>query len=144
MGEHRYIKPADPATYKVNPAGTINEGDIVKWDTTNLIAVQQATGAATTCIGVSESQIPVASGIDNANIQDTIRVRSEGVFSFKTTATEVYKHGLTVGVGADSQTVKLDATANNIIGIVWLPDGTSVTGAAGVEVKVKIKPLYVS
>jgi len=141
--EHRYVKPADPAEYKCLVAGPIDTGDIVKWDTTGLKAERQATGGATTCIGVSMDTIPLPSRIDSSDVVDRIRVVSEGVFSFKTTATESYKHGLWVEVGADSQTIKLTSTDANKIGKVWLPDGSTVTGAAGVEVQVKIMPQYV-
>jgi len=141
--EHRYLKPSDPEEYKCLAAGPIDAGDVVKWDTTNLYAVRQATGAAGDCVGVSMDTIPLPSRIDSTDVVDRIRVRSEGVFSFKTTASETYKHGLWVEVGADSQTVKLTSTDANKIGKVWLPDGQSVTGAAGTEVQVKIMPQYV-
>ena len=139
----RYLREDDPDTYKVDNTGTISVGDWVKWDTSALEALRQATGAALNCIGVSESRIPISSGMDPDLLKDTIRVKRNGVFTFKTTAAEVYKHGETVGVGADSQTVTKTVTANNITGKVWLPGGETVTGAAGVEVAIDIKPLYV-
>lgn len=141
--EHRYVKPADNAQYKCLVAGPIDAGDVVKWDTSSLYALRQATGNAEKCVGVSMDTIPLPSRIDASDVVDMIRVKQSGIFSFKTTAAETYEHGLWVEVGADSQTIKLTSTGANKVGKVHLPDGTSVTGAAGTEVEVELFPQYI-
>lgn len=146
MGDN-YLKVSDPATYKVDPAvtPTIPINSFVKWNTTTLVLALQAAGAAPECVGVTEGEIPISSNLGNGqNLENTVKVRESGVFEFPTTASDTYKHGLAVGVGADAQTIKIDATGANKVGIVWQPDGQSIAGGAGVTVKIKIMPIYVS
>ncbi len=141
MGQ--YLRVTNPVNYLVDTAVTpiIPDGSFVKWDTTALRLVPQATGAAADCIGVTEGVLPISSNIDNApNLEDQMKVREVGEFQFKTTSGDTYEHGLALGVGADSETVKLDATAGNLVAIVWLPQGQSIAGGAGVTISVKIKP----
>lgn len=138
---YAYQKPGDPQVYAVDPADTIEMGDLVRWNTVTAKATRLAAAAnAAAFLGVAEGQIPVASNIDNAvGLENKMRVRQSGIFLFKTTAAESYAHGDAVTIGADNQTILKTATAGEIIGYINRPDGTTLTGAAGVRVEVQIK-----
>jgi hypothetical protein len=138
---YAYQKPGDPQVYVTDPAGTIEMGDLVKWNTgTSMVDRLGAAADAAAFLGVAEGQIPVASNIDNATgLENKIRVRQSGIFLFKTTAAESYVHGDAVTIGADNQTILKTATPAEVIGYINLPDGNTVVGAAGLRIEVQIK-----
>lgn len=145
MGD--FLRKTDPIGYKVDPSATpaIPDGSLIKWNTSTLVVALMAAGTAVDCIGVAEGQIPIASNIDNTTgLENILKVRAHGEFTFKTTSGDTYEHGLAVETGADAQTIKLGTpTAANKVGIVWLPGGESIAGGAGVTISIKIMPQYV-
>ena len=145
MGD--FVRSPEPVAYFVDSTAlaAIPDGAMLKWDTTNLEVALQAAGAAAECIGVAEGPFPITSNLGNGTaVSNRILVRSEGIFKFNTTASDSLKHGLAIEMGADSLTVKLGTpTAANKVGIVWLPKGETVTGAAGVTITIKLMPQYV-
>lgn len=146
MGQFK--RAGNPQAYVYDPADTIANGSLVRWNTgtakiTNLAAA--ANFAA--FVGVAEFQQPQSSPIDNSggNVSGTNNmglVRRAGIFPFKTTVAENYVHGAPVKRGADDLTIALDGGANQIIGYVNLPDGSTVVGAVGVQVDIEIKPNF--
>jgi len=144
---YRYKRDVDNVeVFAVDPTGTISLGDLVRWNTSTKKAERlAAVGNASSLLGVAEGRIPIASGIDNApNLENQLTVRKKGIFSFKTTAAEVYSHGDAVKRGADDQTVSKATVGTDQVGYVDLPDGVDVTGAAGVEVTVLITQRFPS
>ena len=143
---YRFLRHApDTEVFTVNPAvDTIEMGDLLQWDTSTNTAKRLALVAnAAAFIGVAEGAVPPTSNIDNSTLLvTTLTVRKKGTFSFKTSVGDTYANGDSVTIGADNQTVLKDATAGHIIGYVDLPLGTTVTGAAGVEVPVRIRPNF--
>ena len=129
-----FKRPSAPTTCKVTSTDVIANGDLLKWDTGTGTAkrlVNEADYAS--FIGVAEGQIPIASNIDNVTgLENSILVREDGVFLFKTTSGETYVHGIAVTMGADNQTVSLDGSSH-IIGYVFLPDGSTIVGTAARE-----------
>lgn len=61
------------------------------------------------------------------------------VYTLYSTAAETYAHGTAVYYGADAQTITTVA-GSHLIGTVSLPQGGSITGAAGVLVPVLVVP----
>lgn len=138
-------KPGNPQSYVYDPAIAIANGSLVRWDTvTKKQAPLAASANFASFIGVAEFQNPQSSPIDNSggNVSGLTYmglVRRAGIFPFKTTAAENYVHGDAVKRGADDLTIALDGGAAEIIGYVNLPDGSTVVGAAGVNVDIEIK-----
>jgi hypothetical protein len=140
MGQ--FIRPSAPATYAVDPAGPVTNGDLLMFAAGKALRMSADTDYAS-FIGVAEGQIPLASNVDNAQgLEKNILVREDDVFGFNTTNSESYTHGVALKMGTDAQTVMLDGGASRVIGYVFLPDGTTVTGAAGVKVPVRLKINY--
>jgi len=144
MGQ--FSKAGNPQAYVFDPTDTIAAGALVRWNT----GTKKVTGLAAAAnfaafIGVSEFQVPQSSPIDNTvagNVSGQSNmglVRREGIFPFLTTAAESYVHGDAVKRGASDLIIALDGGANQIVGYVNLPDGSTVTGATGVSVPVEIK-----
>ena len=144
----RFMRDASMAkVYVVDPAtDTIEYGDLLQWDTVTRTAKRLAAAAnAAAFIGVAEGAVPPSSNIDNSTTLVTrMTVRQRGTFKLKTTAVETYSHGDAVTLGADNQTIAATSDASQVIGYIDLPDGTQVTGAAGVEVPVVIRPNFPS
>jgi len=146
---HRYEMPADPADYRLDPAGAnpIELGDLVYWDTGNLYLKTMTAGNGPSFVGVAEGHGPTpVSQIDNAPyLIKSIRVRHKGVVRMKTTAADSLSHGDLLVIGADAQTV-LKRTAEaltEVIGYVWNPQASAaVTGAAGVNIDVVLSPQF--
>lgn len=145
MGE--YLRETDPVGYKVDPTATptIADGSLIAWNASTSVVALMVAGTGANCIGVAEGQIPIASNIDNVTGLETIlKVRAHGEFKFLTTAGDTYKHGEAVETGTSALIIKKGTpTAANKVGIVWLPDGSSVSGGTGVSVTIKIMPQLV-
>lgn len=144
MGQ--FLKAGNPQSYRFDPAVTFANGCFVKSAAAPLVIAPMAAAADfATFMGVAEFQNPQSSPIDNTvagNVSGQRYmglVRREGIFPFLTTASEVYTHGLAIKMGATNLTIALDGGANQIIGYVNLPDGSTVTGATGVTVPIEIK-----
>ncbi|HXI01814.1 MAG TPA: hypothetical protein VNI57_01430 [Candidatus Saccharimonadales bacterium] len=123
----------------------INQGDMLKFDTS---AKQYLPMAASTdgaaFAGVAAGDNPMASLNEK---RTSIQFTRKGVFRFKTTNSETYYHGVAVVNDTDAQTVRLynsggGDSAANIVGYVHLPEGGTVTGAAGTEIEVEIRTNY--
>lgn len=143
---HRYEMPGDAQDFRLDPAGAndVEMGDMVYWSAGDFFLKVLATGAnGPNFVGVAEGHGPTPTSlIDNAeNLIPSIRVRSKGVFRFKTTAADALSHGDELVVGADAQTVlkRTGELAAEIIGYVFNPQASAViTGAVGVNVDVLI------
>jgi predicted RecA/RadA family phage recombinase len=142
---YRYARPVYPEAYRVDtdvrhPWHYIEMGMMLQWDAPRRYAKPLNSGCEDWFIGVAEGVTPTPAGnIDNApGLEDTVRVRQQGIFHFKTTAGQIYNHGDPVKMGADEQTVD-NTGVTSPIGWVWRPrDATSLTGAAGTDVDVAI------
>jgi hypothetical protein len=146
VSTHRYVMPADVGGYYVDPdTNTIVAGDLVQYDTSSFYVKRHVTPGSSgpNFIGVAEGDSPISPQIDaTAGKYKRLRVRHCGVFRFKVTASEEYKHGDNVVMGADSQTVKLQggAAATEVIGQIWAPLLTAAHSAsAGDELDVYIR-----
>lgn len=142
MGQ--FSKAGNPQAYLFDPTDTIPAGALVRWNTvTGKVTTLAASANFAAFIGVSEFQVPQSSPIDNTaagNVSGNTNmglVRREGIFPFKTTAAQTYVHGDSVKRGADDLTVSVSGT--EVIGYVNLPNGSTITGAAGVTVPIEIK-----
>lgn len=144
---YRYEAQTEPWNHRLDPTGAhpIEMGDLVIWTAAGPYIERLVTGTASgpLFVGVAEGVGPTpTSNIDNAtNLVPAIRVREKGIFRFKTTAGDVLAHGDPLVVGADAQTVlrRTIEAATEIIGYVHNPESAAaVTGAGGVEVRVRI------
>lgn len=143
MGQ--FLKAGNPQAYVFDPTGTISAGSLVRWNTgTKKVEMLAAAANFASFIGIAEFQVPASSPIDNTvagNVSGQTNmglVRREGVFPMLTTAAEAYVHGAAVKRGANDLTIALDGGAGQVIGYVNLPNGSTVTGAAGVSVPIEI------
>lgn len=142
------IKYQDPVPYPIDTtlANVVNAGDQVWYDTTNhFIASVDTEAHAATFAGVAS---------DGSSIQPysvvfatpQIGVWTKGIFRFKTTIGDTYRDGDKVyeagDHAGDAQTVT-NQTGTNVLGTIVMPPGiTSIAAAAGVQVQVKISPLW--
>lgn len=126
-------------SYNIYATSGINQGDMCQWDPTALVATNNTLGSGSIFLGVAEDANPLAGlGTPTVNLTgNKCRIQSEGVHFFKTTTGETYVHLTPVYQGADQQTVST-VGATVFIGRCWLPDGSTVTGAAGTPVNVLI------
>ncbi len=144
---YRFTRIEGPVTnYAVDPTDTINMGDIMAWDASNKVAIVMAADTDFAhFIGIANGNVPAAPGVDNsmqANSANTVEVAGEGIFNMKSTDGETYAHGIALAMGADAQTVRLDNSDNRIIGYVYLPEGGTITGGAGVLLPMRAKRNY--
>ena len=146
--QYLYKKPWEPiACYAVDTSGSNNVkmGEMLKWYAAGPYAIPLTAGAEALFVGVAESVAPTpVSNIDNTTgLVSTVRVRTCGVFAFKTTAGQTYSHGDAVKMGADAQTVSNASVTTAYMGYVWRPEATAtLTGAAGTSVDVAIVCQY--
>lgn len=121
--------------YKCASNLAVNQGDMIRWDEDNLtVAVMTAAGQR--FLGVSLDSQPFRGLTELTSTE--IRVQGRGIVKFKTTNAETYTHGKALAMGADAQTVTNVVAGKTIIGEVWAPLGTTITGAAGTFVNVNI------
>ena len=125
----------------INPLTSIHQGDLMYWDATLGIAKPALTDAnAATLLGVADQTNPIPSYSQGLTI-DSISPRFGDEHSFTTTPGETYNYFEKVflaAAGTDSQTVTTVAGAN-YVGYVVLPKGvSSIVGAAGVSVAVRV------
>jgi predicted RecA/RadA family phage recombinase len=143
---YRFSKQANPAHYRVDPAGgsnAVSMGDAVFWDTGNKWCaplVDSAKGQY--FLGVAEGVAPTpTSNIDNvAGLEKTVEVRSNGIFTFIKTTADSLSHGDELVIGANPQTVlkRTVEDAADVIGFAWLPEASAaLTGAGDVDVLIR-------
>ena len=118
---------------------SIAEGDMMQWDYTSKYSTNALLCSGSIFLGVTYDCNPMASlGTSTAPLTGgVVRIGSQGIFQMKTTSSEVYKHLDPVYQGADAQTVSLTGSTR-IVGRVHLPGGSTVTGATGTFVPVRI------
>lgn len=123
-------------TYRVNPADTINQGDMLYWNAGTRVATPMTVGTqGDLFVGCAQGQIPIAGGVDNAtNLVKRLPVAHKGLARLKATSGESYSHGDAVLMVTDAQTVSLvgGGSAADVIGFVYLPEATAavVAGSA--------------
>lgn len=137
----------DTEEYLVDPTDVINPGDLMRWDpaagSDGELTTLDASGNFANFVGVSQGAVPFSSNLGNAtNDLNRLTAHNKGLFLFDGNASEVYVHGDPVKRGSTDQAVALDGGANEIIGYVWLPLGTTLTNATGVKIPVRIFPNF--
>ena len=152
MGQ--YSKPGNPQAYAFKTGDTIVNGAFAVWDPTATAVGQTVAHGAVRplsagigssgafLLGVFNDSNPTTSNLDNGNPQypyQKVLVDRAGIFPFKSTNSETYVHGTAVYAAAagDNLTITTSSSSNTLVGYVNLPDGSSVTGAAGVNVNVE-------
>lgn len=138
---YRFVKDTYDGveSYAIYASSGVSQGDMMQWDAGSRLATNNLLASGSIFLGVAEERNPVASiGTSTAPLTGSrCRVKSSGVHFFKSTAGETYSHLDAVYQGADAQTVtKIGST--RIVGRVWLPDGTQVTGASTTSVNVLV------
>lgn len=126
-------------SYAIATGSGINTGDMMQWDTGSRIATLMVAASGAIFLGVAQTSQPLA-GLGTTSVPltgDKCRIKGQGVHDMKSTTGETYSHLDPVFMGADTQTVS-KVGSSRMVGRVWLPDGTQVTGAAGTNVKVMI------
>ena len=126
-----------------------NQGDMLYFDSVAKIVKPLDTDAhAAALVGVAlraaflalytAQNLATGPGIQK-NYFNTALVGLGCIASMKTTVGETYTDGVALYVGADAQTVTTVAGSHSV-GVVKLPNGDSITGAAGIEVPVLVIP----
>jgi hypothetical protein len=155
-----------PQSLPVLSNSTINEGDLVFWDSTNMcvravtdkLDIEPGKGSLHSAglLGVAGgSTKPEVYGGDEA--LSNIPVYAKACVFLNTTAAEKYKHFAFVTVGADAQTVTtVGATEANAVGVVILdppaaaraeqatPTPEEVEGGSGVRIRVLLIPKHIA
>ena len=127
-------------SYAIHAASGIDTGDMMQWDTGSRVATPNALASGSIFLGVSEETNPMA-GLGTAARPMTggfCRIAGEGVQNLRCTDGETYVHLTAVYQGSTVQTVTTGPSANRMIGRVWLPNGTSVTGTTSNRVNIRI------
>lgn len=116
-------------SYAIYTSSGVSQGDMVQWDPDSRKATVALLASGSIFLGVAQEANPLASlGTSAAPLTGgRCRVKSCGVHEFKTTNGQTYSHLDPVFQGADAQTVSL-LGSTRLVGRVWLPDGTQVTG----------------
>ena len=135
---------------------TVNAGDLVYWDGTNytVTPLTASSQVASNFLGIALQANANLIYPGDAN-QVGVLVLVRGTVWLSTTAAETYNPFDDVTVGADSQTiVKSGANSGNRVGFVVIdppstprpnqatPVPESVTGAAGVKIRVCLEPKH--
>lgn len=138
----------DPVPYPQDTSGNnlINAGDFVWYDTSNhWIASVDTEGHAATFAGV----VLDGSYIQPYNKQffaDQLPVGTKGIFRAFTTVGDTYHDGDKVYQGTSGGGTPqfiTNQTGTNVLGTIVMPPGvTSIAAATGVQVQVKISPLW--
>lgn len=144
------------------PAGAITAGELVYLTAAKQIASLATAGAsnanAANCVGVAVDQYPPNYGANivgssvppgDPNVPQC-GVYQDGDYLFNTTAADVYHAYDVVYLGADGRTVQKTASGTKIgyvsadqrpaSGQVIQPNRLPITGAAGVQIYVRIQP----
>lgn len=142
---YRYVKPADPVSYRLDPAGAaanqITQGDCVYLDTTNfyLVPMSAGGGLGPKFVGVAEGRGPTpTSNVDiSANRVLYCRVKATGIHHFKCTVADALTHGDKMVMGADPQTLlkQTGEADTEIVAYYWDPEASAAytVPAAGAE-----------
>lgn len=133
-------RDGSPVSYKIATTLSVESGQLMAWATgTKDVVKFTAAGAAGKFVGVSrESSALVTTLGSNAVLKlAELSVYTTGIHALLGTAGDTYAHGDSVYMGADNTKVtKVDPGAGIVVGKVWLPDGTTKSGAVRVPVKI--------
>ena len=135
-------------------AGAIAAGDMIYLTGNKTAASLNTAGGsnanAANFLGVSIDQypLPITQGVTApyAGGVNRVQYRREGEFKFYTTNADTYAAGDAVYLGADGQTVQKTALGTSIGKVstdqraVGVQLGSSITGATGVQVVIRINP----
>ena len=142
---YRFSKQANPAAYLVlaDNSFPISMGDLV-WFDASAFCLKRLTAATDgdKLVGVAEGVGPTpTSNIDNvAGLETSVKVRSNGIFTFTKTTADSLSHGDALVGTADPQVVlkRIAEDAGDVIGFVWAPEASAViTGAGEIEVLIR-------
>ncbi len=135
-----YNQLAGEESYACYSASGINTGDMCQWDPGALVATANLLASGSIFLGISDNTNPVV-GLGTPGVPLTggrVTIKSSGIFTLKCTNGETYTQFVPVYQGADQQTVTTGPSSNRMIGRVWLPDGSTVTGTTSNTVPVMI------
>jgi predicted RecA/RadA family phage recombinase len=132
-------------TFPVSNGGSfdINQGDLVYFDTSaHYLKPLDSDAHAATFVGVAyDSSFLNLYG--QKKYDDGITVQQKGVARLFQTAGDTYHDGDTVYLGADAQTITNTAGGStHPLGVIFLPMGNTVTGAAGALIEVRLLPQF--
>ena len=133
------MKEGTVLEYPTTKTGSVdfNQGDLV-YSNSGVATVCASDANAHTLIGIARLASPMdPTPYGDSVYPDYAEVDYGGVYWMKTTASETYVHSTSVSFGADAQTVTTVA-GTYAVGVCYLPDGSTVTGASGVKVPVRI------
>jgi hypothetical protein len=121
-----------------NATASVHVGDLVYLS--GIVKPLDTDGNAASGVGLALQPSIVNSNLDNGSIPvpTDLLVGWDLVANLKTTASEVYAHGMKVYIGADAQTITSVAGSNHVGRIELNPGQTTLTGAAGLRVGVVI------
>ena len=149
MGNVHRKTSVDPSIVAYNcdqnspPTFPISFGDFVRWSNSAGMVKRLTSGQGWKFLGVAGDADPASSNIDTdaMRVNRKVKVNRQGIFRFKTTPGDTYVHRTPCVVGADEQTVKAftNEFPMEVICFAHLPDGSTVTGATGVEVEVELR-----
>lgn len=132
------VKPGKTLEYVRSTSVSYNQGDLIYSNSGVATPATTADTHTQYAVGVALNSNPITpSPYGTAVYPDVAEIGYGGVYEFKTTVGESYTHDTAVNVGADSQTVTTTA-GTYPVGKVYRPDGSTLTGAAGAKVLVRI------
>lgn len=121
---------------------TLVAGELVAWDSTNKTLVRFVRdGSAGQLAGISKDDLVGIQKLGNqpaliAAYQNPFEVFTTGIHTLLGTAAESYVHDTLVYMsGTDTQKVTtVQGTGGVVVGKVYLPDGSTITGAVQVPI----------
>lgn len=148
MGYYTYVKDVkkpqggSPASFKPAAAikGVMDSGEFVGWDTDdkNVVRFIRDGAGNVKFVGISrDSMIGVRTlGNNPALDPDLLSVFTSGVHMMLGTAAETYVHGTEVYMETTNTTkiTTVVGVGGVKVGSVWLPDGSTLTGAVRVPI----------
>lgn len=145
-----------PQSLPVTSDITINQGDLVWWDPTNLTLkpLSAASQVANQFVGVASGSSP-ALLYPGDSPTPALPVETDACVFLYVTNGETYSHFDDVTIGADAQTItKAGATTANRVGFIILdppstarapvatPIGEQVAGVTGNRIRVQLEPKH--
>lgn len=120
------------ARVPINPNTSFNSGDMMKWDSTNLVATPVVSGdaasaaAAANFIGVSNDTNPITSLLQQLQPPEIVII-NRAICEFTADDNATYNPGDSVTFGSDPQKVRhTSASGGAVIGVVAPENGFSV------------------
>ena len=137
--QNTVIKPGNVLEYAITKGTDFNQGDLVYSNSGVTTAATTADTHTQYLIGIALTSSPMdPAPYGTAVYPAYASVGYGGIYSLATTVGESYIHDALVNVGAGGSQSVTTTAGSYPVGRIYNPAGTTITGAAGVNVMVRV------